>query len=248
MDLLIAAFIGMSVLATGFISGAFGMAGGMILMGALLLVLPVPTAMVLHGVTQMSSNGWRAVVWRRYADFRVFVRFTGGLLAACALFFFVSYVPDRATVLICLGCVPFLVMLVPSRLIPQADRPFGAEICGFLNALLQFVAGVSGPVLDAFFIRSEFDRRTVVATKAVCQTGAHLAKLVYFLHAGNTLGGEGIDAWIFGLCILMAVAGTTLSRSILEKLSDAQFRRWTKFILIVIGAVYLAQGVYLLSI
>ncbi|PLC55305.1 permease [Pollutimonas nitritireducens] len=245
MNVFVTIFIGASVLVAGFISGAFGMAGGMILMGALLLVLPVPTAMVLHGVTQMTSNGWRGVVWRRYVDFRVFLRFTCGLLAACALFFFVSYVPDRATVLICLGCVPFLVMLVPPTLIPQADRPFGAEICGFLNVLLQFMAGVSGPVLDAFFIRSEFDRRTIVATKAVCQTAAHFAKLIYFLQIGHTLSGEGVDTWIFGLCIFMAVAGTTLSRTILDRLSDTQFRRWTKSILMVVGGAYLAQGIYL---
>lgn len=239
------AYLAISVLITGFISGVFGMAGGMILMGAFLLVLPVPVAMVLHAVTQMTSNGWRGVVWRRYADFRVFGRFLIGLLAASGLFFFVSYVPDRATVFICLGSIPFLVILVPKRLIPQADKPFGAEICGFLNALLQFVAGVSGPILDAFFIRAELDRRTVVATKAVCQTTAHLAKLIYFMQASDALTETVVEPWVVLLCILMAVLGTTLSRSVLEKLSDAQFRRWTQSIIMLIGGLYLAQGVYL---
>ena len=48
------------MLATSFLSGIFGMAGGMILIGVLLVLLPVQTAMVLHAVTQIASCGWRA--------------------------------------------------------------------------------------------------------------------------------------------------------------------------------------------
>ena len=52
--------------ATSFVSGIFGMAGGMILLGILLAVLSVPDAMALHAVTQMTSNGWRGLLWIRY--------------------------------------------------------------------------------------------------------------------------------------------------------------------------------------
>ena len=51
--------IAVVVLITSFISGILGMAGGMILMGVLLALLPLPAAMVLHAVTQMASNAWR---------------------------------------------------------------------------------------------------------------------------------------------------------------------------------------------
>ena len=52
------------MVATAFLSGIFGMAGGLILMGVLLALMPVPAAMMLHGVTQLASNGWRAFLWR----------------------------------------------------------------------------------------------------------------------------------------------------------------------------------------
>jgi uncharacterized membrane protein YfcA len=245
MSVLVIAFLGASALLTGFVSGVFGMAGGMVLMGALLVVLPVPVAMVLHGVTLMSANGWRSMVWRRYADYWVVFRFTVGLAAAYGVFFFVSYVPDRAVVLICLGALPFLVLAVPPRFFPQADSRLGAELCGLINGILQFLAGVSGPVLDAFFIHSKADRRVVVATKAFCQTGAHLAKLAYFLPAGGMVDGARLPLWVYGLSVVLAIAGTSLSRHVLEKLSDRQFQRWSKGILLVMGAVYLIQGLYL---
>ena len=245
MSLFSILFVAGAVVVSGFISGVFGMAGGMVLMGALLMALPVPTAMVVHGVTQMTSNGWRGLVWRRYVDWKVVLRFAAGLALAGLLFFSVRYVPDRAMVLVCLGGLPFVAMVVPTRLILQVDRPLGAEICGFLNAILQFVAGVSGPVLDVFFVRTLFDRRVVVATKAICQTLAHFTKLAYFMHLGSSVGESSGDLWLLAMCIGLAIGGTSLSRNILERISDAQFRRWTRAILLVVGSVYLLQGGYL---
>lgn len=64
-DWSIVAAVAVAALGTSFLCGIFGMIGGLALMGALLLFLPVPTPMTLHAVTQMTANGWRALVWRR---------------------------------------------------------------------------------------------------------------------------------------------------------------------------------------
>lgn len=237
--------ISISVLATSFVSGVFGMAGGMILMGVLVAFVPVSVAMVLHGAAQLTSNGWRALLWRRHCDFRIFGRFLLGLLLAGLLFSFVGFIPDRALVLITLGIVPFLAVLIPKQYVPQVSSRWGAELCGFLNTSMQLIAGVAGPLMDVFFVRTEMDRRTIVATKAACQASSHLAKLIYF---GLALGsGHSIPAVVIGLAVGMAIIGTSLSKFVLERLSDHQFRRWTQALVMVIGSVYLVQGVYLLA-
>ena len=233
----------LSVLATSFISGIFGMAGGMILMGVLVALMPVSAAMVLHGAAQLTSNGWRAVLWRRHIDFRIFGRFLIGLLLAGLLFTFIGFIPDRAMVLITLGVVPFLAVLIPRQYVPQATSRGGAELCGFLNTAMQFIAGVSGPLLDIFYVRTEMDRRAIVATKAACQACAHLAKLIYFGHALS--GGESVPAVVLAVAVATAICGTSLSKFVLERMSDKQFRRWTQMLVMSIGAVYLAQGLYL---
>ena len=51
---------------------------------------------------------------------------------------------------------------------------------GFVGTALQLVSGVSGPVLDVFFVRSKMGRHAVVATKALTQSLTHLAKIIYF--------------------------------------------------------------------
>ena len=63
--------LGVLMVFTAFLSGIFGMAGGMVLIGVLLVVLPLPMAMVLHAVTQMASNGWRAFLWWRHIQWRI---------------------------------------------------------------------------------------------------------------------------------------------------------------------------------
>jgi uncharacterized membrane protein YfcA len=229
------------LLITSFLSGIFGMAGGMILMGALLPILPVPTAMVLHAVSQATSNGWRATLWVRYVDWRIFARYVAGLLAALAIFAFVRMIPDQATVLIVLGIMPFIAVMIPDRLAPRADRPGGAEFAGLVGTALQLTSGVSGPVLDIFFVRTLMDRRAVVATKATCQVVTHLTKLVYFGGLAGTVGGE-LSWGIIAIAIAMAIIGTSASRFVLERMSDSQFRRWTRLLVMGIGAVYIVQG------
>src|ERR1700682_6460544 len=61
-----AASLSLLMIFTALLSGIFGMACGLILVGVKLVVMPLPQAMVLHAVTQMASNGWRALLWRQH--------------------------------------------------------------------------------------------------------------------------------------------------------------------------------------
>ena len=236
--------LAVAVFATAFLSGIFGLAGGLVLMGALLLFLPVTTAMVLHAITQMASNGSRAFLWRRHADRGIFWRYMLGAAIASALFAAVRFVPDRALVLIVLGLMPFVGLALPESLAPRADRPLGAEVSGFLSTALQLLSGVSGPALDIFLVRSPLDRRAVVATKALCQVATHALKFLYF---GVLIGGGvgDVPLAVIALAVVLAVLGTNLAKTILERLSDVQFRRWMKILMIAIGTFYTAQGVHL---
>jgi uncharacterized protein len=238
--------LGLSALifATSFLAGVLGMAGGMILMGVLLVYLPVPTAMVLHAVAQMTSNGWRALLWWKYIGWRILGRYCFGLAAALALFAAVRLIPDRAVVLLLLGITPFIVWLLPDRLAPRADKRGGAEACGFVCTALQLLSGVSGPTLDVFFVKTALDRRAVVATKAACQVVTHFSRLVYF---GGLAGVQDDLGWpILVLSVGMAIVGTSLSRAILERMTDVQFRLWTQRLVMALGAVYMAQGIHAL--
>ena len=57
--------LALTILLSSFISGVFGMAGGMILLGVLLNYFNVASAMILFSIIQFCANGWRAWQWRR---------------------------------------------------------------------------------------------------------------------------------------------------------------------------------------
>jgi uncharacterized protein len=245
MVLPLSLIIGVVVIVTSMISGVFGMAGGLILMLVLGQFLSVPAAMILHGVTQFFSNGWRAIIWRQWIDWRIIGLYTLGALPALVFPLVLAYIPDKATMLILLGLTPYAALAVPQQWALDATKTSHAFACGFVVAGLQLIAGVAGPLLDTFFVRSTMDRRAVVATKAATQALSHTLKVGYY---GVLVGQvEALDLDVYAAAIAAAVVGTTLAGPLLEKMSNENFRRWTKTIVLVVGAISIAQGLWLLA-
>ena len=233
-----------TMIGTAFLSGIFGMAGGLILMGVLLALLPVPEAMALHAVTQMASNGWRGMLWWGHVKWRAAGTFLIGCAVAFVVWTFWRYIPSKPVALILLGGSPFLVRLVPPSLKPDPERLTHGILYGSLCMTLMLLAGVSGPLIDTYFLGGRFERRQIVATKAVCQIFSHGAKFAYF---GGLVDQEsGLDPLMAGLAIAASVIGTSLARPVLERLSDTQYRTWATRIITTIAIVFLAQGGYLL--
>lgn len=235
-----------AVLATSVISGVFGMAGGLILMLILAQMFTVPAAMVLHGVTQFFSNGWRAVLWRRWIAWRIVGLYMLGALPATLVPFVVAFVPDKAVMLILLGLVPFAALALPEGVKFDVTKPGHAVLCGFLVAGTQLLAGVAGPLLDVFFVRSTtLDRRAVVATKAVTQAFSHTLKIGYYVTLAAA--GTALDWDVYAAAIAAATIGTTLAGPLLERISNENFRKWTRVIVRAVGAISMIQGLWLLT-
>ena len=216
----------------------------MILMGVLLAFLPLPAAMMLHGISQLASNGGRAFMLRNEVDWRVFRGYVVGAALALGLFAATSIVVGKAAALIAMGLTPFAALLLPEKLHLNVERRGHSALCGFVCLALNLVAGIAGPILDAFFVRSRMSRHAVVATKALTQTLSHLVKIVYFGGVIAVQGGE-VSPWLIPTMVLLAFLGTSLSRPVLERMSDASFRQWTRWTVMTLGALYLASGLRL---
>lgn len=227
----------LSALGTSFLSGIFGMAGGLILMGIWAATLPVGQAMVLHGWTQAIANGSRATVHHRQVQLAVLLPYVGGALVASGLLRLVSFTPTPAVIYLGLGVVPLLGRLMASRVkIPDLVKtPWVSALAGLTVGLVQGVAGVAGPLLDLFFVESSLGRKEVVATKAATQVVAHLLKLWVFWQAGmapSLLAGTAVAA----------VLGTLLGAQVLERMADSSFRTASRALILGIGGWYLLKG------
>lgn len=237
------------VLVTSTISGVFGMAGGLMLMGALALALPVSAAMVTHGAVQIVSNGWRAILHRRHLNWRIVALYAVGAAFAAGALALLAYAPSKAWVYLLLGLVPALAWLPKDVLRLDAARPAHAFACGLAVTGLNLAAGVAGPLLDIFFIRTALTRHQIVATKAATQVLSHLAKVAFygapFLFASEPTGLPPL--WFFLAAAPLAMLGGEIGARVLDAMSDRSFLKWTRWIVTALGALYLAQAAMLFS-
>jgi uncharacterized membrane protein YfcA len=240
------ALIGVTIVVASFISGTFGMAGGMVLLGVLLVYFDVTTAMVLFSILQFFANGWRVMLWWRFIRWPIFWWYLVGAVIAVVAMRVVAFVPDKATVYFLLGILPFAVDVLPARARPNIEWRGVPFFTGLFTTVIQILAGVGGLFLDIFFQKSSLDRKTTIATKAPTQTISHILRGAYFASFGSVAGLHDPTAWgLVAVAIVLAVVGVQLTPYAIERMSDVGFRRWTRAIIIVISVVYLARAGWL---
>ena len=244
MTALMAAGLSLLMIGTAFLSGIFGMAGGLILIGVLLVVFPLPTAMVLHAVTQMASNGWRAALWFRHIVWKSMACYVAGCVVSAGLWSITLYVPDKAMALLLLGLSPFIIRAIPDRILPRSFGPVQVAATGLVSMMLMLLTGVTGPLLDTMFLRSPLERRQIIATKAACQVFGHGFKLIYFGALIEQVGQ--VEPWFLAIAVTSSIIGTSLGKLLLEKLSDAQFRIWSNRLITALASYYVGYGLVLL--
>lgn len=235
---------------TAFISGIFGMAGGLILMGVLIALpsVSVAEAMIIHGAIQMVANGWRAFLLREHIDWLAMRRYSLGAAIGVIGLFAVTWHPGKQQVYLLLGLAPLLVWLPKERLHLDIQKRSHAIAAGIGVQALNTIAGVAGPLLDLFFVRSAMDRKEIVATKSVTQMLSHFVKIGFW--SVPVISAEGWGAmppvWFLAAAIPIAMTGTWLGGRVLHIMSDVNFKAWMKWLVTVIGGVMLlrAFGVY----
>lgn len=265
--------IPVAIVGTAILSGVFGMGGGSILMGVYAAFFPVASAMVLHGVTQFSSNFSRFWFLREHAAFRILGPFLAGGILIGTLCAALAFHVSKQELYLILGSLP-LIILLPQFLriqLPEVDITHRrvAFLSGILVVGAQILAGTSGPLLDIFFIRGPLDRFSVIATKALLQSLGHVAKIVYWAsialneitfipHSETTLsdnaalsenaalsGNAALSPWLFVIAILLPPIGSRIGKMILSHIDEAPFRRYSIVLIVIISVLLLARGITL---
>ncbi len=239
-----AAYVLAAVLITSALSGAIGMAGGVILMSALALVMPAAPAIALHGLVQLGSNGWRIAIHRRHVRWRVVGVYVLGALATMAAFTLIAFSPSRLFIFLALGLMPIIVWLPERWIRLDANRPPHALVAGIASTTLSLTAGVNGAFNDLFFIRTDMTRHEVISTKAAVQVFGHLAKVVFYgaplMSLAATPGGP--PAWLPLAALPMSMVGALLGSLALDRMSDANFRDIRRWLITGVGALNLVQA------
>ncbi len=225
------------------------MLGGLILMGILVSLIQVGPAMILHGLIQMTSNGYRAWLNQKDINWKIIGTLFLGNIIAMATLFFIAFVPDRITVLFALGILPYIAWAMPNNLAFDVTKTPIGILAGMVVVGTNLLAGVGGPLLDVFFQRVEMTRHQVVATKAVAQFLGHVSKVIFFGGLAVTSSAENWPVfWLLITAMIVSVIGTTLGKKVLDRINDKTFFSWTQRIMLTVGAVMIARAIYLINL
>ncbi|MDA8793604.1 TSUP family transporter [Bacteriovoracaceae bacterium] len=233
------------VLVTSIVSGVLGMGGGMMLMALYATLLPVKMAMVLHGITQVSANGFRAYIHKDHITYKILLPYFIGVGIVFIALRIINFVPDKGLLYLTLGIFPFITFLPKVSEFFSISRKNRPLLCGGAVTFAQITAGASGGILDIFFINSPLTRYEIIATKAFTQTFGHIVKLIYYLTLINFATElNGLNFWIIPGVIGTSFLGTYIGKKILIKLNDKIFRQISKVIILLIAIGLIYKGIF----
>lgn len=222
--------VSVSFLTSAF-TAAFGVGGGMAMLGALAGTVSPGVIIAVHGLVQVGSNVGRTYVQRAHAVWPLVARFTIGSLVGVALgAAFVVALPERVLLGV-LGGFILLMTWVPRPQIPGLASG-GIVIGGGISTFITMFVGATGPFVQALLLPLKLEKRQLIATHAACTTMQHLLKVFAFGALGFAYAG-----WLplIAAMILFGFAGTMAGTKLLENLPERWFLATIKTALTLAG-------------
>jgi uncharacterized membrane protein YfcA len=221
--------------AASFITVAFGIGGGGILLAVMATLVP-PTALIpTHGVIQIGSNLGRALVTFGHIFWPALPAFTAGSVAGAALggTIVVSLPPAWVQI----GVGGFVIWSVLARP-PKGLRDWPALV-GVVSSFLTMFFGATGLFVAAFTKSQNLPRHSHVATHATLMTVQHGVKTVVF----GLLGFAFSHWWAFVAAMIAAgFLGTLAGRMLLNRIDDRRFKIALDAVLILLSLRLIYAG------
>ncbi|MEM1074670.1 MAG: sulfite exporter TauE/SafE family protein [Pseudomonadota bacterium] len=226
--------------AASFITVAFGIGGGAVMLAAMAVLLPATAIVPVHGLVQLGSNAGRLAIMLRYVKTSVVPAFLLGALFGVA--FGGSLVVQLPAGAIQLGVGAFILWSVFSR--PPAFMRRSAALNGAISSFLTMFFGGTGPFVATYVKGQELDKMHHVGTHAALMTIQHLLKILVF-----GVLGFAFSQWIGFVALLIAAGflGTIAGRQVLTKIEDKKFLLLLNAVLTVLALRLIWSGVQSLT-
>lgn len=216
---------------TSALTAAFGIGGGVAMLGALAGTVNPNVIVAVHGVVQLGSNVGRAVLQRKSAHWPAVAKFLigAGIGVALGAWLFVA-LPERV-LLGLLGVFILIMVYVPKPKLPGLSQS-GLILGGAVSSVITMFVGATGPFVQAVLLPLGLDRKGQIATHAVMMAAQHALKVVAFGFIGVAL-----MPWLGLMAAMIAsgFAGTVLGTRLLEKMPEHLFQVILKVLLTIIA-------------
>lgn len=211
-----AALIVLSFLGS-FITAAFGIGGGAVLIAVFATLLPAAAIIPVHGLVQLGSNVGRAVLTFAHIHWVVVLPFLIGSVVGIA--FGSAFVVQLDAGMIQIGVGLFILwsILMP----PPAFMRRSASVAGTISSFLTMFFGATGPFIAAFVKAQGLERMGHTATHATLMTIQHTLKTFAFGFLGFAFS---LWAGLIALLVVSGFLGTIVGRHVLMRVNETVFR------------------------
>ncbi len=236
--------------ATSIVSGVMGLAGGMLLLAALLFWFDPIVAIPVHGVVQLVSNGSRAWFQRAHVRWDAVWRFAWPLLPAGALGLIALRTVPADAARAAIGGFVLVATWRPGWLRLGANAaagrdarrglPAGGALVGFFSTSI----GATGPLLAPFVLALGLTPPATIGTIAACQIFQHASKIALFGVAGFEFGRFALPALALSAA---AVVGSAIGTRLLDHLPARAFAIAVRVVLSALALQLAITGLWTLA-
>ncbi len=220
----------------GFLSGAVGFGGGMVLLPVITYFYGVEVAVPVSTIAQLLSNlsrvgmGWREVQWRQVARFLVLA----APLTALGAFEFAQIDKSLMTKILCLFLIVFAIMKLMGKMqLPKtrATMLVGGGVTGLINGLL----GISGPLSSAVFLTLGLSPVAYIASEAAAAAAMHIVKAIMYGKLQLLDWAAFANGLIIGVAMMV---GNFIAIHAIKKIDKKRYQK-------IVAAVMIAISVWL---
>jgi len=221
---------------TSFITAAFGIGGGVIMLAVLAVLLPPVALIPVHGLVQLGSNAGRAAILARQVERTMLLPFTLGSAIGAGLggVLFIQIPPW----LVQLAIGVFIVWAVFGR--PPAFGRGHVVAAGAFSSFLTMFFGATGNFVAAMVKTMNLPPLRHVATHSILMTIQHLLKVFAFGLLGFAFGPF---LPLIAAMIVSGFLGTVIGKQVLVRMGEGYFKPVLNAILLVLAARLIWSGV-----
>lgn len=236
---------------TSTLSAVTAAGGGMLLISAMALFLPVNIVIPIHAVTQLISNFSRAILSPGAVAWKIIFPFMLGIALGIPGATSTYNVFQTKFSALPLGIFVLLMVWIPpgkiAYLLTRNEKPnkqgsvtdypspsmislgqLGFGLLGFIQIFITLFVGSSAPLNLPFLIQQHLKRDQLVATSAMMMTGVSLAKISIFLAAGFCFSSF---IWLILGLIIAVFVGSWVGTRVRQYIPEQRFAHLLKMVL-----------------
>lgn len=206
---------------TSFLTIVAGTGGGVMLLAVMLSIFPPLIVLPIHGVVQLGSNFFRALLMRKFIAYEILIPFTVGAILGAGLGAQFVVTLDEGILQLILGLFILYLVWVPKlkniRFLPPNIH---FSVGGFLSTFASLFVGASGPLAAAFIARAAEKKEIYIATISSSMVVQHGFKTIVFGFAGFVFYDYIL---LIALMILTGFLGTYAGKHIVLRISQKLF-------------------------